>query len=332
MKKRYLVLISMLVVLGLICLAGAQTRPAAPKKATFISFGGGPAGGIFSTLVSAISTVTAANIKDIVHITVVGTGGGGENIVRVDKGELELGVTDGMSLHQAYHGIDGFKGAPKSNLRALGIMVDGLLHVVTLEKSDIRAVGDFAGKNIAIGTPGSSTALLTDVVFTELGLKDKYKATYTLGRTAATSLKDGHIDAFTWVSPAPTGVMVELASGTKIRMIDLVTPLRKTGFIKKHPYCWEGVIKAGTYGLTADLPALYTGLYWVANKNVDEEVIYQLTKNAYENTKALADIYGPMRVMTLEHALYGLTIPLHPGAARYFTERGVKIPEALRDK
>lgn len=332
MKKIYAVLISMLFVLGLVGVAAAQQKAAAPKKVSFISLGGGPAGGMYNTVASAISKVAHDNLKDIVNITVSGTGGGGENIVRVDKGEFEIGITDGMSIYQAYNGEEGFKGAPKQNLRAIGIIVAGALHAITLEKSDIKAISDVAGKNIAIGTPGSSSALLGEAVLKELGLMDKIKPTFILGRTAATSLKDGHIDAYMWNTPYPSSVEVELAAGNKIRVLDLMTPLKRVNFIKKHPYSWEAPLKAGTYGITADVPMLHTGIYWIANKNVDEELVYQLTKVTYDNVKTLGDIYGPMRIMTLENALYGLTIPLHPGAQRYFMERGVKIPDILRAK
>jgi TRAP transporter TAXI family solute receptor len=329
MKKIYAVLLSVLLLAGLAGLAEAQRTPA-PPKVTFISFGGGPAGGLFNTLATTISKVVNDNLKEAVNITVTGTGGGAENIVRVDRGEFELGITDGMSMFQAYRGEDAFKGQPRQNLRAVGIVIAGAVHAVTLERSEIRTLADLAGKRVALGTPGSSSALINDAVLKELDLRDKMKPTFILGRTAATSLRDGHLDAYMWTTAIPSSVEAELAASQRIRLLDVMTPLKKTDFMRQHPYSWEGVLRAGTYGAAADVPMLMTGIYWVTNRNVDEELVYRLTKAVYDNVKSLAELYGPMRFMTLENVLQGLTIPLHPGAQRYFVERGVKIPETVR--
>lgn len=332
MKKTSTLLLILLFIFGLIGIVEAQPRTAAPKKVSFISFGGGPSGGLYNTVASTMSKLANDNLKDMVNITVSGTGGGTENIVRVDKGEFELGVTDGMSIFQAYNGEEGFKGAPKQNMRAIGLILAGAVHAVTLEKSDIRSITDIAGKNVAIGTPGSSSALLSEAVLKELGLMDKIKPTFILGRTAATSLKDGHMDAYMWNTAVPSNVEAELAASNKIRVLDVLTPLKRANFMRKHPYSWEGVLKAGTYGNATDVPLLMTGIYWVTNKNVDEEIVYQLTKVIYDNVKTLGDVYGPMRIMTMENVLYGLTMPLHPGAQRYFMERGVRIPDSIKAK
>lgn len=307
----------------------AQPAPApAPARTAFLTFGGGPQGGMFGTAASALSSVLTERMAGRINLTVEGSGGGGENIVRVNSGEFELGITDGMNMYEAYKGMNAHAGAAKTNLRAVGLMINGVLQLVTMADSGINSLRDLQGRVVAVGTPGSSTEEIVNTVLATLNIT--VRPQFILGGAAATALRDGQVEAMFWAAPIPVGAIAELAVSRPIRLIDVATPLKASNYMEKHFYNWFDTIPVGTYGSTAAMPSLNTGLYWITNKDVSADLIYEMCKVAYENTEALRAAYGPLRAMNLREALNGVEIPLHPGAIRFFEERGVQIPAKLR--
>ena len=139
-----------------------------------------------------------------------------------------MGLSFSSDLHEAFFGLEQFKGKP-FNLRAIGLVFFGVAHPITFEDSGIRTVDDLAGKRVAFGSPGSGTFASAERVFRALGLWDKLNRIPLLGPAAGEAMSEGKADAFFWTGPEPDRVTTEAATKKAIRAIDIYTPAPKDG-------------------------------------------------------------------------------------------------------
>lgn len=140
-----------------------------------------------------------------------------------------------------------------------------------------------------------------------------------------TALKDDTLDAGAILTGAPSGALLDLATTHKVRILP-VSPDMQEKIIKKFPYYFRDVFKPGIYpGLKEAVPALSIGSYLLTNKNVSDELTYLLAKLTGENTKKLAEIHPSGLEWSLETVKKGFAIPVHPGALKYFTEKGITV-------
>ncbi|MGH9147634.1 MAG: TAXI family TRAP transporter solute-binding subunit [Vicinamibacterales bacterium] len=315
-------------------LAGAWLLTVACQRAptTLIGFAGGPTGGSFFPAAGAISAFTQQKIPNLT-VSVEGTGGSGENVRLVGSGDGHMGIAYGGDAHQGYFGEEDFAGAPQNNLRAVGLLFWGYSHLVVLKDSGIRSVADLANKRIAIGGTGSGSALAGERIFRHLGLLDKMKVSYLGGSAASEALKDGQVDSYHWQSGAPNAAVLDTVATHAVDLLDLAAPARASGFADKFPYYLLGEIPAGAYkGIDKPVPTVVTGTYWIVHKDVPENIVYEMTRAAYsdEGHQHMEQTFRPLADMTREQALKGLTIPLHPGAQRFWQELGIPIPDSIR--
>jgi TRAP transporter TAXI family solute receptor len=300
--------------------------------ATLVGFAGGPSGGSFFPAAGAISAFSQQKIPNLT-VSVEGTGGSGENVRLVGSGDANMGITYGGDLHQGYFGEEDFAGTPQTNLRAVGLLFWGYSHVVVLKESGIRSVADLANKRIAIGGTGSGSALAGERIFRHFGLLDKMNVSYLGGSAASEALKDGQVDSYHWQSGAPNAAVLDTVSTHSVDLLDLAAPARASGFADKYPYYLLGEIPAGAYkGVDKPVPTVVTGTYWIAHKDVPDDIVYEMTRIAYsdEGHQYMQQTFRPLADMTRDQALKGLTVPLHPGAQRYWQETGVPIPDNIR--
>lgn len=299
---------------------------------TFVGFAGGPPGGSFFPVAGAIATYSEQHIPNL-SVSVEGSGGSGENIRLVSNGDAGMGIAFAGDLHTGYFGQEDFAGAPQTNLRAVGMVFWSYGHVVTLRRSGIRSVADLENKRVALGGTGTGSALTGERFFRHLGLLQGMRTSYLGGTVASAALKDGQIDAYNWHSGAPNSAVLDTLATHEVTLLDLATPARESGFLNAYPFYALGEIPAGTYtGVTEPVPTLLAGTYWFVHRNVPDEIVYEMTRLAYsdEGHRHMVQSFRPLVEMTREQALRGLTIPLHPGAQRFWEEVGLEIPERIR--
>lgn len=303
-----------------------------PASGVFVGFAGGPPGGSFFPAAGAISTFVEQRLPDL-NITVEGTGGSGENVRLVNNGDTDMGVAFGGDLHAGYFGTDEFADSPQTNLRAVGLLFWGYDHLVTLQDGAIRSVADLEGKRLAIGGTGTGSALTGERYFRHLGLLDTMRVSYLGGTAASTALKDGQVDVYHWVSGVPNSAVLDTMATHDVLLMDLATPAIESGFLEAYPYYAVGEIPAESYDdIEAPVPTIVMGTYWIVNTDVPDDIVYDMVKEAYSPDGAvfMRQTFAPLRDMTSDQALQGLTVPLHPGAQRYWEEVGLDIPESLR--
>jgi len=320
--------------LTIMVLIAATSHPVYSQKVERLNFVGGPPSGVFGIFATGIGTYLSRNVANL-DVSVTATGGSVENIRRVNGGEAEMGLSFSSDVHEAYYGLEQFKGKPLTNYRAIGLVFFGVAHMITFADSGIRSVDDLAGKRVAVGTPGSGTFASAERVFRALGVWDKLNRIPLLGAQAGEAMSDGKADAFFWTGPEPDRVTMEAATKKAIRAIDIYTPVTKTDFFKQFPYFARYVFAANAYkGITEDTSTIGIPVIWYVHKDLAPALVQKITEAAYNkagNTHMM-QVHAGSKDMVAQRALQGITFPLHKGAEDHWRAAGIQIPEAIRAK
>ncbi|HET7005965.1 MAG TPA: TAXI family TRAP transporter solute-binding subunit [Candidatus Binatia bacterium] len=309
--------------------AGAQAQ-----KVERLNFGGGPPSGVFGIFATGIGTYLSRTVPGL-DVSITATGGSVENIRRVNAGEADMGLSFSSDVHEAYFGLEQFKGKPLTNFRAIGLVFFGVAHTITFADSGIRTAEDLAGKRVAVGNPGSGTFASAERVFRALGVWDKLNRIPLLGAQAGEAMSDGKADAFFWTGPEPDRVTMEAATKKPIRAIDIYTPATKTDFFKQFPYFARYVFAANSYkGITEDTSTIGIPVIWYVNKDLAPALVQKITEAAYNKAgnAHMMQIHAGSKDMVPQRALQGITFPLHKGAEDHWRAAGIQIPEAIRAK
>ena len=306
----------------------------AEAATTRITILGGQVGGAFNPWASAMSVYFTKNIPGYSFSSEAGTGSP-ENVRRIDRGDVETGFGFSSDIFEAWKGGSIYK-TPHQNLRALTKLFGSVGQVVTLAGSDVKKIEDIVGKTIAMGGPNSGSAITLENFTKHLGLWGKFKPVFLGGDKAVSALGDRQVAAFNWHANVGNRVVLQAAATHKIRLIDLGTPAAKSGFYEKYPYFTPRTIPAGTIkGVDEPVPSFQQSSVWTANKDVNPDLVYQMLKQLYSEKarEFLGQSIGKVFAeMTKETAFEGVTIPLHPGAERFWKEQGIKIPKGLAAK
>ena len=271
------------------------------------------------------------------------TPGSIENLRLINDGQIESGFAQADLAGWAYKGIDDFSGSgPMVRLRALASLFPEGAHLVVRADSPIHSLADLVGKRVSLGETGSGTAADARVLLAAAGLGEKdVTREYLRPGPAAEELKAGGIDALFLVGGPPVPAIRDLAKSTPIRLValdgEMIDALKKDfGFYHR------AVIPAGTYpGVGADTPTLGFYALWLVNADIDTDLVYAITKSLWhEATAKLLGTLDPIgQRIRLDQALNGMSVPLHPGAERFYRDAGLPVdttpqpePREVKDK
>ena len=313
---------------------GAMISSVYGQKVERLNFVGGPPSGVFGIFATGIGTYLSRNVANL-DVSVTATGGSVENIRRVNGAEAEMGLSFSSDVHEAYYGLEQFKGKPLNNFRAIGLVFFGVAHTITFADSGIRSVDDLAGKRVAVGTPGSGTFASAERIFRALGVWDKLNRIPLLGAQAGEAMSDGKADAFFWTGPEPDRVTMEAATKKPIRAIDIYTPATKSDFFKQFPYFARYTFAANSYkGITEDTSTIGIPVIWYVHKDLAPALVQKMTEAAYNKAgnAHMMQIHAGSKDMIPQRALQGVTFPLHKGAEDHWRAAGIQIPDAIRAK
>jgi TRAP transporter TAXI family solute receptor len=292
-----------------------------------------PLGGVtgsFYLVGAAVAKYVNDHSKSL-KITPSTSGGGVENLRRIDPGTAQVGMTLPETMHQAWHGQKPFD-KPLRNWRVIGVSTEVLVnHVVSLAQSNARTATDLKGKVFAIGAPGSGAAVGMALFLDHAGLRKDLDARMLPHQDYPTMLLDGKIHAFNRLGAVPAAVVEEIAVQKNIALVDLGPEMERTAFLSKHPYYQRVVIKGGTYkGQDRDVTSFGSAGFFIAHKDVPDDVVYEFTKLTYSD-EAIKWVTAAFKGHNLNRTspLDGNIGPLHPGAARFWKEVGVKIPDPV---
>jgi TRAP transporter TAXI family solute receptor len=306
----------------------AAVLGATAVQAQNISIATGGTGGVYYPLGGGLAALLSKKVPGMTATAEV-TGGSVANMQLVGTGKSYLAFTQADAAIDALKGQDKFTGKPIP-VRALAVLYPNRMHVVSIEGTGITKMADMKGKRVSTGSGGSATEVFAFRVIEAAGLdKDKDMKRERLGVAESVSaLKDRKIDAFFWVGGLPTAAVTDLSNspGVTIKMIDIAHLVPEMA--KKHGNIYiKDVIPQRMYkGMTADNQAATVTNLLAVHQSMDDKTAYTITKTLFENVVDLVRVHAEAVNIKLENQkAENSSIPWHPGAVKYFAERGIKI-------
>ena len=306
------------------------------KGQVFLSMGGGSRGGTFDAFGLGVSDILWHSI-DGFNLSLVKSAGSGENLRRIQAGEMDMGVAFAGDVFLSYNSEGNFaEEGPYDEVRVIGFLYSAVSQLVTLEETGITSVEDLAGKTVAVGGSGSGTQLSVERLLTTLGLYSEIDPVLIAGLDASEELKNQQVQAFHALNGVPSDAVADTASLDEAVILSTYDAAEAAGFFEQYPFYSKYVIPAGTFsGVDEDVTTFNDAGLWVVSANMDEELVYQMTKEVYGQVglyfmqQSTGDV---AQEMSSDTALVGVQTPLHPGAARYWREIGVEIPEVAQPR
>ena len=324
--QRYLLLIALIAITaitGFSGLANAQVK-------TRLSIATGGTGGVYYPLGGGLAALISKHIPGV-EATAEVTTASVDNMKLLHANRIALAFTLPDSALEAYQGqLKGLK--EKVAVRSIAAIYSNYMHIVALDGIGIKTVTDLKGKRVSTGSPGSGTEIKGLRVLEAYGLSPKdLRSQDRLGAAeSAGALKDRKLDAFIWDGGLPTAAVLDLGAtpGITIRLIPHGDAVPK--MVAKHgPLYFVRNIPKGTYGgMDADVPVAAATNLLAAHERLEEPMAYQITKLLHEHTAELVAVHPAAKEISLKSAVMGSPIPFHPGALRFYKEKGVKVPGA----
>jgi TRAP transporter TAXI family solute receptor len=279
-----------------------------------------PLGGMLAQLISNKATVDGKKIT----ATAEAAGASVGNAKLLGNKDIESAFVAADILNAAYNGKGQFANAPLKNLRALGALYPETVQLITRADSGINSIKDLKGKSISSGAPGSGQyQLVTDLLKTYGMARTEVTEDSSSFTQAVDKIKDGNLDATLITGGVPVAAVTDFAQSHAMKIIPLTGP-EVDKLLKEQPFYTQVQLPANSYkGQTSAVPTLAVMAIWATHEDVDENVAYEVTKALYENTVTMGKVHVQGKNISLDTATAVAGVPLHPGALRYFKEKGI---------
>src|SRR5690606_13365038 len=298
----------------------ASSLPA--RSAEFINVLTGGTSGVYYPLGVALSKIYAEKIPDT-RPSVQATKASVENLNLLQQGKGEIAFALGDSVKLAWEGDTeaGFKGK-LDKLRGITAIYPNYIQIVASKESGIKTLADLKGKRLSVGAPKSGTELNARAILEAAGLgyDDLGKVEYLPFAESVELMKNRQLDATLQSAGLGVASIRDLAASVDITVVEIPADVvEKVGA----PYI-AGTIPAGTYnGQAGDVPTAAVVNLLVTRSDVSDDLAYAMTKTIYENLDQLAAAHSAAKAIKIDDALAGMPVPLHPGAERFFKEKGL---------
>ncbi len=309
-------------------LACSFSQPLLSQEKINLAIGTGGTGGVYYPMGGGMANILSKFVPGM-QATAEVTGGSVDNLRLIATGKPYIGFTMADAGQDAYRGEDKFKGN-KVPLKTLMVLYPNRMHVVTVDGTGINRMADLKGKRVSTGSPGSATEVMAFRVIEAMGLdRDKDLRRERLGVAESVgAIKDRKIEAFFWVGGLPTGAISDLANtpNTRIRLVDHAEAV--SAMNKKFGDLYvEDTIPRETYrGMETDNKMATVWNILVAHEKLSDQAAYNIVKTIFEKRSDLIAVHKEAENFTLANQRNAASpIPFHPGAIRYFTERGAKL-------
>lgn len=318
MKKLFVMILALSMVLSLCACGAGSEQPAASNKLTFTT--GGDTGTYYG-YGSVIAQYVSSNTD--VSVTAVVGNGSQANVEDLDAGAVQLGFCQSDVMSYAYSGTNLFKESGAVNsFSVVSALYMEQVQIVTMNP-DIKTVADLKGKNVSIGVSGSGVYFNAIDVLGVYGMTENdINPVYQNFGDSADSLKDGKIDAAFIVAGAPTTAITDLSTGGQVYLVSIDDEhIQK--LIEKSPYYSAYTVPADTYGMPEDCQTVAIGAVVLARNDVSEDAVYTFVSTVFENADKIQ--HGKAAELSLDFASSITDVPYHPGAAKYFAEKGIEV-------
>lgn len=325
-NKYFLVGILLLISIALIACGNEDESESSSSESdvdkSFKIASGGTSGTYFPIAV-AMSKVMSENTDYKIESQT--TGGSIANLRMIDEGEVKMLFAGAITADAGYKGEDPFK-KPIDSTRSITALYPETLQIAVPQGSGINSIEDLAGKKVAVGAPGSGTERTAKIILEAHGISyDDIKPEFLGFAEAVTSMKDNAIDSAFIMAGTPTSAIVDASSSMDIDVLSIEDDMAEK-IIEQEPYLVVQTIEAGTYeNINEDIVTLATPATLLVAEDVNEDTVYELTKSIFENLDKLQESHVQANNISLETATEGLSIPLHPGAIKYYEEQDLDV-------
>lgn len=318
----------LVVVVAAGCGGGNEQKQGEPKasgqKTSNISISTGATSGTYYPLGTAIAnTLTNANIG--LNVTAESTAGSVENARFIGQSQTEIGFVESMIADWSFNGKEMFKDKKVENIRGLISLYPNTIQTVVKAKSGIKSFSDLKGKKVAVGIQGSSSPLAMQAVLETYGLTmSDIKPQYLAFGPSMELLKDDQVDAVLVDAGAPNSAIIDISTQHEIKILSIDTD-KINKMKEKYPFFSDPVtIPKGTYkGFDEDITTTGSLATLCVRADLSEEMVYNMIKTIIEKKEDIAKVHEKGKTINLETATNGISIPLHPGAEKYYKEKGI---------
>ncbi|MBA4423512.1 MAG: C4-dicarboxylate ABC transporter substrate-binding protein [Syntrophus sp. (in: bacteria)] len=314
MKKALLILTACFIVAGFAsAVAAADVKmvlATGGTAGTYYPFGGG------------MAKIWNSKIPGM-NVTAQATGASVENVRLVNRGEAELAIVQSDTIDFAFNAKEAFK-EKLTKMAVLAVLYPEVIQVVVRGDSKIDSFDDLKGMKVGVGAPGSGTEANFRQLSDGYGLKkEDTKAQYLSFSESAEQFKDKHIDAFVVTAGIPNAAIMDIGTQHSVRIINIADD-KAASIVKKYPFLSPFTIPANTYkNQTSPVKTVAVNAVLIASTDVKEDVVYNIVKSLFENQSELAATHAKGKELNLKNASSGVSIPFHPGAVKYYKEKGL---------
>ncbi|MFO7989366.1 MAG: TAXI family TRAP transporter solute-binding subunit [Thermodesulfobacteriota bacterium] len=319
MKTRHLLIIGLIAVVSMVFCQAAFAKER-------IVFGGGPAGGTFQVVANAIQVYDPIKELPDIRVQAQSSAGSVENLRKTDAGRQQMSVVYSGHVYQGRNGKMKNDPTKYENVMAVSFLYGAPAQLVVKAGSGIKSVKDLEGKKVGVGNAGSGAFANCELFFTHMGIWDKIERNAMGYNDAAQAFGNNQLDAFWLFVGYPTGAVMMAAQTNDIAMVDLDKDAQASGFYKEYPYFAKVTIPPNTYkGVDYEVNSFQDAALWVANKDVSEEAVYQILSLVFTD-EGLAHMVSQKKTfksMSIQSGTTGVVTPFHPGAEKFWKEKGV---------
>ena len=324
---------------GSVVVASLLTSASAKKAEEKYVIATASTGGTYYPVGVGIATIASLKLakKHKMTFSAITSAGSGENINMLQNGEVNFAILQGLFGSMAWQGKAKYEGKPKKNLRSVTMLWQNVEQFTIKSKhaktGNINDLTNLYGERFSIGGRNSGSRVSAETIMSSLGINfDKMNVQYLGYSPSSTALQDGKVQGMNTPAGTPTSAVTNAFASIGANKIK-VLEFNKNDVEKinnNYPVWSPFTIKAGTYpGQEKDINTIAQPNLLVVTKDTPEQTVYLLTKTIYENLPFLNTVHKATKAMAINKAIAGLPMPLHPGAARFYKEQGINIPDNL---
>ena len=317
--KFHTIAVAALVISGM----AVSTTSLAAKR---IVFGGGPAGGTFQVVANAIQVYDPVKNSKDYKVKAQSSAGSIENLRKVNSGKSHFGVVYSGHVYLGREGQLKNDTNKYEDVMAVSFLYGAPAQLVVRKGSGIKSTADLKGKKVGVGNAGSGAFANCELFFTHMGVWDKIERNAMGYNDAASAFGNNQLDAFWLFTAFPSGAVIMAAQTNDIDLIDLGKDATESGFYDKYPYFSKLSVPAGTYkGVDQDKASFQDSALWVANKDLSADIVYDLLSKIYteEGLAYMKEQKKTFKAMAVKTGIDGIVTPLHPGAEKFWKEKGL---------
>jgi len=306
--------------------AGLAVAGAAHAQPKSLTLGTASVGGTYFPYGGVVASLLTQKLG--INVSTQQTQGPNQNVILVDGKQVELGMTTmGVAL-QAWNGTGEWtKGKKYNNIRAVFPMYDTPFHFITTQKSGIKSVADLKGKRAGVGPKAGTCGTYFPLMFKALGVDVDVR--FGQASDMASQLGDGLLDAFPFCAGLPIAAYSELEAQRPVHFFGF-TDAELAKIKKAIPELSDATIPKGTYkSMTEDHKTVGLYNFFIVHKDMDADTVYKVAKAVLENNADMVRGHAAAKETLIQNWTKNTFLPFHPGAVKYYKEKGITIPKNL---